>query len=93
MVTSRSVNTEAGRRRAIPRDDFPRFNTGSTGNARYNCPVSMTTHRRSLATLAALVSGVALITAQPGDMAGRIRAEGQQRSRALALFRTLTDDK
>jgi len=38
------------------------------------------------------VSGVALIFAQPVDMAGRIRAEGQQRSRALALFRTLTDD-
>jgi hypothetical protein len=52
----------------------------------------MTTRRRSLATLAALVSSVALISAQPGDMAGRIRAEGQQRSRALALFRTLTDD-
>ena len=52
----------------------------------------MTTRRRSLATLAALVSGVALISAQPGDIAGRIRAEGQQRSRALALFRTLTDD-
>ena len=52
----------------------------------------MTTRQRSLATLAALVSGVALISAQPGDMAGRIRAEGQQRSRALALFRTLTDD-
>ena len=33
--------------------------------------------------LAALVSGVALISAQPGDIAGRIRAEGQQRSRAL----------
>ena len=59
---------------------------------RYNCPGSMTTCRRSLATLAALVSGVALIFAQPVDMAGRIRAEGQQRSRALALFRTLTDD-
>ena len=52
----------------------------------------MTTCRSSLATLAALVSGVALISAQPGDIAGRIRAEGQQRSRALALFRTLTDD-
>ena len=52
----------------------------------------MTTRRRSLATLAALVSGVALISAQRGDIAGRIRAEGQQRSRALALFRTLTDD-
>ena len=52
----------------------------------------MTTRRRSLATLAALVSGVALISAQPGDIAGRIRVEGQQRSRALALFRTLTDD-
>ena len=52
----------------------------------------MTTRRRSLATLAAFASGVALISAQPGDMAARIRAEGQQRSRALALFRTLTDD-
>jgi hypothetical protein len=62
------------------------------GNARYNCPGTMTPRRRSLATLAALVSGVALISAQPGDIAARIRAEGQQRSRALALFRTLTDD-
>ena len=52
----------------------------------------MTTCRRSIATLAALVCGVALISAQPGDIAARIRAEGQQRSRALALFRTLTDD-
>ena len=52
----------------------------------------MTTRRRSLATLTAFASGVALISAQPGDMAARIRAEGQQRSRALVLFRTLTDD-
>jgi hypothetical protein len=52
----------------------------------------MTTRRRSLAILSTLVSGIALISAQPGDMAGRIRADGQQRSRALALFRTLTDD-
>jgi len=64
----------------------------AAGNARYNDPGSMTSCRRSRATLAALVSGVALIFAQPVDMTGRIRAEGQQRSRALALFRTLTDD-
>ena len=62
------------------------------GKCRLQWPGSMTTRRRSFATLAALVSGVALMSAQPGDMAGRIRAEGQQRSRALALFRTLTDD-
>ena len=53
---------------------------------------SMTAHRWSLATLAALFCGVELISAQSVDIAGRIRAEGQQRSHALALFRTLTDD-
>jgi hypothetical protein len=31
-------------------------------------------------------------TQPPGDMVARIKAEGLQRSRALALYRTLTDD-
>jgi carboxypeptidase Q len=44
---------------------------------------------------ALLLPGAMLIAAQPrdaGDMIARIRTEGRQRSRALALFRTLTDD-
>lgn len=42
-----------------------------------------------------LAAGVALASAQPrdaGDMVARIRTEGLQRSRALALYRTLTDE-
>ena len=42
-----------------------------------------------------LLLGVALLSGQQrdaGDMLARIRAEGLQRSRVLALYRTLTDD-
>ena len=53
--------------------------------------------RRPLFVVAALLLsvGVAPALMQPpgaGDMVARIRAEGQQRSRALALYRTLTDE-
>jgi hypothetical protein len=53
-------------------------------------------HRQVLCALtAAAALGGALVLAQPrdvGDMAARIRAEGLQRSRALAMYRTLTDE-
>jgi carboxypeptidase Q len=45
--------------------------------------------------LVALLLGVALTSGQQrdsGEMIARIRAEGLQRSRVLALYRTLTDD-
>jgi carboxypeptidase Q len=47
------------------------------------------------ALVVVLPLGVALASAQQrdaADMVARIRTEGQQRSRALALYRTLTDD-
>ena len=51
---------------------------------------------RALLVAAVLVTSLAItaVFAQQGgdDMVGRIRAEGLQRSRALTLFRTLTDD-
>ena len=53
-------------------------------------------YRRVILVLALLVmTGVALTSGQPRDatdMLARIRAEGQQRSRVLALYRTLTDE-
>jgi hypothetical protein len=53
-------------------------------------------HRHfSLALVAMLVAGASLTWGQQrdaGDIPARIRAEGLQRSRALALYRTLTDD-
>src|SRR5690348_14347680 len=53
-------------------------------------------HRRLLAVLfPALLLGATLTSGQqPGtsDMLARIRAEGLQRSSALTLYRTLTDD-
>ena len=52
-------------------------------------------HRRLLLTASLLLLGVALLVSQQrdgGDMLARIRAEGLQRSRALALYRTLTDE-
>ena len=52
------------------------------------------THRLLL-TAAALLALGALLTAQEridSEMLSRIRAEGLQRSQALSLFRTLTDD-
>ena len=53
--------------------------------------------RRPLFVVAVLLLSVGVAPAlmqQPGagDMVARIRAEGQQRSRALALYRTLTDE-
>jgi len=53
--------------------------------------------RRPLFVVAGLLLSVGVAPAliqQPGagDMVARIRAEGQQRSRALALYRTLTDE-
>jgi len=53
--------------------------------------------RRPLFVVAVLLLSVGVTPAlmqQPGagDMVARIRAEGQQRSRALALYRTLTDE-
>ena len=53
--------------------------------------------RRPLIVVAVLLLSVGVAPAlmqQPaaGDMVARIRAEGQQRSRALALYRTLTDE-
>jgi hypothetical protein len=50
---------------------------------------------RVVAFVSALLLGVTLTSGQPrdaGDMLVRIRAEGMQRSRALALYRTLTDE-
>jgi hypothetical protein len=51
-------------------------------------------HRHLGLALVAVLLGVGLVSAQrdAGDMVARIRAEGQQRSRALALYRTLTDE-
>jgi carboxypeptidase Q len=51
--------------------------------------------RRFLLTSLSLWLGVALVQSQQrdgGDMLARIKAEGLQRSRALALYRTLTDE-
>ncbi len=51
--------------------------------------------RLFVAVVAVMVLGVALTSAQQsgaGDMVARIRAEGLQRSRALALYRALTDE-
>ncbi len=51
--------------------------------------------QRFLPLVAFVLLGVALAFGQQrdaGDMLARIRAEGQQRSSALALYRTLTDD-
>ena len=48
-----------------------------------------------LTLVSVLLIGVALVFGQPRDAAdvlARIRAEGLQRSRALALYRTLTDE-
>jgi hypothetical protein len=48
-----------------------------------------------LAAISLLTIGVAFTYSQQrpaGDMVARIRAEGLQRSKALALYRTLTDD-
>ena len=53
-------------------------------------------HRRlSLVLVSMVLAGVALVFGQPrdaGDVLTRIRAEGLQRSRALTLYRTLTDE-
>jgi len=53
-------------------------------------------HRRlSLVLCSMVLAGVALVFGQPrdaGDVLARIRAEGLQRSRALTLYRTLTDE-
>ncbi|HEY1306703.1 MAG TPA: M28 family peptidase [Vicinamibacterales bacterium] len=53
-------------------------------------------HRRLfLAFVSVLPLGAALVAGQtsgPGDIVARIRVEGLQRSRALTLYRTLTDD-
>jgi len=53
--------------------------------------------RRPLFVIAVLLLSVGVARAlmqqsSAGDMVARIRAEGQQRSRALALYRTLTDE-
>ena len=48
-----------------------------------------------LSLVSVLLLGVALASGQrqdAGDMVARIRAEGLQRSRALTLYRTLTDE-
>ena len=53
-------------------------------------------HRRlSLVLVSMVLAAVALVFGQPrdaGDVLARIRAEGLQRSRALTLYRTLTDE-
>src|SRR5688572_32099129 len=53
-------------------------------------------HRRlSLVLVSMVLAGVALVFGQSGgagDVLARIRAEGLQRSRALTLYRTLTDE-
>src|SRR5690349_16327783 len=52
-------------------------------------------HRRYVVLLLTVLASVALASAQQrdaGEMVARIRTEGLQRSRALALYRTLTDD-
>ena len=53
-------------------------------------------HRRlSIVLVSMVLAGVALVFGQQrdaGDVLARIRAEGLQRSRALALYRTLTDE-
>jgi len=49
----------------------------------------------SLVLVSIVLAGVALVFGQQrdaGDVLARIRAEGLQRSRALALYRTLTDE-
>jgi carboxypeptidase Q len=55
----------------------------------------MTYRHRVLVVVSALLLEMALTSAQPreaGDTVARIRAEGLQHSRALALYRTLTDE-
>ena len=50
--------------------------------------------RRFFVALVSYCFGVALVSGQQrdaGDMVARIRAEGLQRSRALALYQALTD--
>ncbi|HLG55109.1 MAG TPA: M20/M25/M40 family metallo-hydrolase [Vicinamibacterales bacterium] len=52
-------------------------------------------HRRVCVAIIAVLLGAALTSGQQPDAAGpvaRIRTEGLQRSRALALYRTLTDE-
>jgi hypothetical protein len=52
-------------------------------------------HRRVCLGLVAVLVGIAITSAQQReatDTVARIRAEGLQRSRALALYRTLTDE-
>src|SRR6185369_15256791 len=53
-------------------------------------------HRRLILLLVSMpLIGVAFVAGQQrdaGDMVARIRAEGLQRSRALVLYRTLTDE-
>jgi carboxypeptidase Q len=52
-------------------------------------------HRRLIVTLVCVLLAAALTSGQQrdaGDMVARIKAEGQQRSSALVLYRTLTDD-
>ena len=44
------------------------------------------------AVLSLLLGGVLVTAQEPSDIAGRIRTEGLQRSQALALYRTLTDE-
>ena len=44
------------------------------------------------AVLSLLLGGVLVTAQERGDIAGRIRTEGLQRSQALALYRTLTDE-
>ena len=55
----------------------------------------MTGQRFFLSLVSVLLLGAMLASGQrqdAGDMVARIRAEGLQRSRALALYRTLTDE-
>jgi carboxypeptidase Q len=52
-------------------------------------------HRRVCVAMVAVLLGAALTSGQQPDAASpvaRIRTEGLQRSRALALYRTLTDE-
>ena len=46
----------------------------------------------SLTAILLALTIVPALTQQPGDMLARIRTEGLQRSRALAMYRTLTDE-
>src|SRR5512147_789686 len=56
---------------------------------------SMMHRRLAFVSVAVFLAGVTLTSGQQrdaGDMLARIRTEGLQHSRALALYRTLTDD-